>query len=31
MDTRLFGPGERIVFQPYTKEMYDETQRWVES
>jgi hypothetical protein len=31
MDTRLFGPGERIVFSPYTKEMYDETQAWVES
>src|SRR5439155_17707390 len=32
MDTRLFGPGERIVFEPYTKEMYDETQqKWIES
>jgi hypothetical protein len=31
MDTRVFGPGERIVFAPYTKEMYDETQRWIES
>ncbi len=30
MDTRAFGPGERIVFLPYTKEMYEETQRWVE-
>ncbi|HEU4619181.1 MAG TPA: hypothetical protein VFV10_14170, partial [Gammaproteobacteria bacterium] len=29
MDTRLFGPGERIVFEPYTREMYEETQRWV--
>ncbi|HEX7081565.1 MAG TPA: hypothetical protein VF329_11175 [Gammaproteobacteria bacterium] len=29
MDTRVFGPGERIVFQPYTREMYEETQRWV--
>lgn len=30
MDTRRFGPGERIVFLPYTREMYDATQRWVE-
>jgi hypothetical protein len=31
MDTRVFGPGERIVFSPYTKEMYDETQKWIDS
>jgi hypothetical protein len=31
MDTRVFGPGERIVFEPYTKEMYEKTQEWVES
>jgi NitT/TauT family transport system substrate-binding protein len=31
MDTRVFGPGERIVFAPYTKEMYGETQKWIES
>jgi NitT/TauT family transport system substrate-binding protein len=31
MNTCVFGPGERIVFSPYTKEMYDETQRWIES
>jgi hypothetical protein len=31
MDTRVFGPGERIVFEPYTREMYDETQKWIES
>jgi hypothetical protein len=29
MDTRLFGPGERIVFEPYTKEMYEGAQQWV--
>jgi hypothetical protein len=29
MDTRLFGPGERIVFEPYTREMYEDTQRWI--
>ena len=28
MDTRLFGPGERIVFEPYTKEMYEGAQQW---
>jgi len=30
LDTRLFGAGERIVFEPYTKEMFDETHQWVE-
>ena len=30
MDTRLFGPGERIVFEPYTQEMFDHTHAWVE-
>jgi NitT/TauT family transport system substrate-binding protein len=29
VDVRRFGPGERIVFEPYTKEMYDITQRWM--
>ena len=29
MDTRRFGPGERIVFEPYTREMYEGAQRWV--
>jgi len=28
-DVRRFGPGERIVFAPYTKEMYEVTQRWM--
>jgi NitT/TauT family transport system substrate-binding protein len=31
MDTRSFGPGERIVFSRYTREMYDQTQKWIES
>ena len=30
MDTRSFGPGERIVFLPYSKEIYDNTQNWVD-
>ncbi len=29
MDTRSWGPGERLVFEPYTKEVYDETFRWI--
>jgi hypothetical protein len=29
MDTRRFGPGERLVFEPYTQEMYEQTQKWV--
>jgi len=29
MDTRRWGPGERIVFEPYTKEVYDETFQWI--
>src|ERR1700720_4547005 len=29
MDTRRWGPGERIVFETYTKQVYDETFRWI--
>jgi NitT/TauT family transport system substrate-binding protein len=28
-DVRRFGPGERVVPQPYTREMYDRTHRWM--
>lgn len=28
-DVRRFGTGERVVPQPYTKEMYDRTHRWM--
>jgi hypothetical protein len=28
MDTRRWGPGERLVFEPYTKEVYEETFKW---
>jgi NitT/TauT family transport system substrate-binding protein len=31
VDVRLFGPGERIVFEPYTREAFDTTHRWMES
>jgi ABC-type nitrate/sulfonate/bicarbonate transport system substrate-binding protein len=29
MDTRRWGPGERIVFETYTKEVYDESFEWI--
>ena len=31
VDVRTFGPGERLVFEPYTKAMYDSTQEWVQA
>lgn len=31
VDVRRFGPGERIVFEPYTREMFDVAQRWMKS
>ena len=30
LDVRRFGPGERIVFEPYTREMFERTHRWME-
>ena len=30
VDVRGFGPGERIVFEPYTRETYEKTHRWME-
>ncbi len=29
MDTRRWGPGERIVFEPYTRETFEESQKWI--
>ena len=29
MDTRRWGPGERIVFEPYTREAYEEAREWI--
>ena len=29
MDTRRWGPGERIVFEPYTKEVFEESFDWI--
>jgi hypothetical protein len=31
VDVRAFGMGERIVFLPYTREVFDETRHWVEA
>ncbi|QPP07438.1 hypothetical protein G4Z16_14785 [Streptomyces bathyalis] len=31
VDIRRFGPGERIVFEPYTREMFDVTRAWMKS
>ena len=30
MDTRRWGPGERIVFETYTKETFEETFKWID-
>jgi hypothetical protein len=29
MDPRRWGPGERLVFEPYTKEVFEESFRWI--
>jgi len=29
MDTRCWGPGERIVFEPYSREMFERSFDWV--
>ena len=29
MDTRRWGPGERIVFEPYTREVFEESFQWI--
>ena len=31
VDLRMFGPGERIVFEAYPKEIFERTRRWIES
>jgi ABC-type nitrate/sulfonate/bicarbonate transport system substrate-binding protein len=31
MDTRRWGPGERLVFEPYTKEVFEESFEWIAS
>lgn len=29
MDTRRWGPGERIVFEPYSREIYEQSFDWI--
>jgi ABC-type nitrate/sulfonate/bicarbonate transport system substrate-binding protein len=29
MDARRWGPGERIVFEPYTREVFEESFKWI--
>ena len=29
MDTRRWGPGERIVFEPYSKQAFEESYSWI--
>ena len=29
VDVRAFGLAERIVFEPYTREIYERTHRWM--
>jgi hypothetical protein len=31
VDVRAFGTGERIVFLPYTREVFDATQDWIDA
>jgi len=31
VDVRRFGPGERIAFEPYTRDMFERTHRWMQS
>jgi len=31
VDTRRFGPGERIVFEPYPRAAFERTRQWIES
>jgi len=30
VDVRRFGPGERLVFEPYTQDMFERTQAWID-
>jgi ABC-type nitrate/sulfonate/bicarbonate transport system substrate-binding protein len=31
IDIRRFGPGERIVFEPYPQQAFERTRQWIES
>ena len=30
LDVRRMGPGERLVFEPYTPELFERTQKWMD-
>ena len=30
MDTRRWGPGERIVFEPYSREIFEDSRAWIQ-
>ena len=30
IDTRRWGPGERLVFEPYSKQTFEESFEWIE-
>ena len=30
IDTRLFGPGERIVFEEYSRDIYEKSRQWID-
>jgi NitT/TauT family transport system substrate-binding protein len=30
IDVGGFGPGERLIFEPYTREMFEQTHHWME-
>ena len=30
IDTRLFGPGERLVFEEYSKDFFEDSQKWID-
>jgi hypothetical protein len=31
VDIRMFGPGERIIFEPYPREAFERTRKWIDS
>jgi hypothetical protein len=31
IDVSGFGPGERLIFEPYTREMFEQTHRWMKN
>jgi len=31
IDIRMFGPGERLVFEPYPREAFERTRQWIDS